>query len=184
VLLDGCSTEIPPVKLFVTADDSYVEDCKERGENWHDPNTIIDVMLHDEFYPVLRKYYGDNAGGSREPPLHPEQMRERLSQAIYNIASYNGTSSFDKFEACHNTARNIVALLDGEADSDLVPPFMLIPAPSREFDQRCMAAGQPLWHTTMPINRKAPQYGIEDSLIDTYDAYRTRQAKAGRNMFD
>lgn len=181
VLLDGCSS-LPAANIYIMPGEAYIEDCREHGENWHDADVTGDIHLHDEFYPVMRKYYGEDAGGVQGDVLHPDQMREKLSEAIYQIADQAGKSSFDKLESCHNTARNIVALLDGENGNEL-PPFMLLPAPSREFDKRCVALGQPLWHTRMPINRKEPQYGVEDSLLDVYDAYRDRQTKSARDMF-
>jgi hypothetical protein len=182
VFLDGMrGNGIPPVNMYFDPGEDYVNDCIENGENWHDPDLVISTMLHDEFYPVMRKYYGEDAGGVRGPELTPQQMREEFIGTIYRIAE--GIGSFTKEKgACQEVARAILMLIDGEY-TPAMPPFMLFAAPSREFDQQMVDQGKPRWASHIPLNRKAPTYGVEDSLVQTYDEVRDRQARAARDMF-
>jgi hypothetical protein len=189
-ILDGRTIPLPAFDLVPAP---HVEDkssCIEDGENYYDRKAVISTDLTSLLYPTLRELYPETTPVSGTGELTPDEMRYKFVTKVSNIADARACSSdsgneaveVEKYNACHGVARDILQLIDGQYDAD-TPPFMLFSAQSDQFNIGQVKKGNPKWGSHIPLNRKTPTYGIEDSLVDAYDEYRKIQNQARRDMF-
>jgi hypothetical protein len=181
-ILDGRTLPFPAFDLVPAPCDGDKEYHLEKGENYYDPEAVISTNLTHLLFPKLHELYPDAKPESMEKQLTPEKMRETFVGQAIDIADIVSLTIPDKHEACQKVVRDMIRLIDGEY-SPGIPPFMLFPAPSREFNRNMEEYRQPTWGNDIPLNRKAPTYGAEDSLVQTYDEIRDRQHRAARDMF-
>jgi hypothetical protein len=182
-MLDGSTMQLPGIDLVPAPHDSDKDYHIENGENWYDPETVVSTSLHDMYHPKKRemlKAYEDAHPSKR---MSPSEQREVFLRAAVTIANLAGEQpEGDKLEACHETAQGIISLIDGNYNEDL-PPFMVFASPSKLLNQRLAANNQPIWDSSIPLNRKEPTYGLTEDLGEQYASVRTRTRKAAQEMF-
>lgn len=181
-ILDGRTLPLPAFDLVPAPCDGDKEYHVEKGENYYDPEASISTNLTYLLFPKLHELYPDTKPESMEKQLSPEKMREQFAETVSDIVDRFSNSPLTVPAACEETARSIVRAIDGDYDSDM-PPFMMFASPSREFNKMQALKGNPTWGNDIPLNRKAPTYGEEDSLVKTYDQIRDRQNRSARNLF-
>ena len=55
-IFDGTTAELPAMNISLAPHESDKEYCIEEGQNWYEPNMVINnCMLHEEFYAPKSK---------------------------------------------------------------------------------------------------------------------------------
>jgi len=53
-MLDGCAMAVPGFTLTADVDHDYKTYCQSGGENWVEPDTKLEPMLHDQWSAMKR----------------------------------------------------------------------------------------------------------------------------------
>lgn len=179
--LDGSSLNLPAIDLVPAPHPDDKEWHISRNENYYDPNTVVSFALHEMYHSTKRELYPDvevrglsmNAEKERAIVLH-------AAVAIANEAAYSGEN---KIDACHTVAKRVLGIFDGQEAG--IPPMMVFPAPTPEFQNQQVEIGNGKWDHIIPLNRRTTSYGIpeDEELASDYDIVRMRSAAAARAMF-
>lgn len=125
----------------------------------------------------------DNALVLEAPVVELHKARELVVNAVVSIANRHGyDSTLTPLEACHQTAKEVLGVFDGEFSG--IPQMLVFPSPSEAFQRQQPEASDP-WNMVVPLNRRASECGRSGkiALTDDYDIIRMRSAAAAQAMF-
>jgi hypothetical protein len=179
--LDGTGMDLPGFDLIPTPHEGDKDWYINRGENYYDPETRVSYSLHDFYHGIKRDLYPDPEPQGRS--MNTEKERAIVLHAAVGIANEEGYSGTNKLDACHNVAKKILGMFDGEVPG--IPAMMVFPAPTSEFQTNQVAAGNDKWDHIIPLNRRMTSYGVpeDERLASDYDIIRMRSAAAAQAMF-
>lgn len=180
-ILDGATLPLPAFDLVPAPHGEDKQYHIDQGEKYYDPNTVVSVSLHHMLYPTLRELYPEPDAVSRANELTPDEMREKFVEAAELIGDEEAMRS-TPYAAAHGAVRKMLKLLDGTYVSD-IPAFMVTAAPTDIFNQQQIAESNKTWCEHIPVARREATFGFNESLTDTYDKFRDRSSRAGRDMF-
>lgn len=179
--LDGSSMDLPAFDLVPAPHPEDRQYHIDRGENYYLEENVVSTALHEMYHPIKRSLYPDPEPKGR--PMNAEKERAIVLHAAVEIANQEGYGEQNKLEACHNVAKKVLGMFDGQVPG--IPAMMVFPAPTSEFQNNQVSAGNEKWDHIIPLNRRKTSYGIpeDEQLTSDYDIVRMRSANAARIMF-
>lgn len=182
-MLDGSTMNLPGMDLMPTPHPDDKQYDIDNGENYFEAGTVVSTSLHDMYHSKQREMFERYERVHPHHRMEPKEQREMFLRAVVTIANTEAVRpNTPVLEACHNTAKGVLDVLDGQYSEDL-PPFMLFASPTKELNARLAAEGRQTWDSSIPLNRQEPTYGVTEGVGEKYDSVRRRTRNAGEALF-